>query len=208
MEKPMRTLCKSFVVLLVLGFALPAFAGSIKEYTADMVDVKSGRVAQKLAVTPDKIYCESFNVQGQREAVAIIRMDRKKMFVFLEQNKSYMELPFDKEQFTAADLNMGMVQTKNEKVGSETVDGYQADKFRVTTQVMGITATAFTWIAPEFEPMPIRTEAEGVIQEMRNIQAGPQDAALFETPEGYKRNAQMEQMVKGMMGGGSGNTGK
>jgi hypothetical protein len=207
-EKTMRTLCKSFVVLLVLAFALPAFAGSITEYSADMVDVKSGRVAQKIAVMPDKVYSESFNAQGKREAISIIRMDQKKMFVFLEQPKSFMELPFDKERFTAADLNMGIVQTKKEPTGSsETVGGYKADKFRVTVRAMGITRTVFEWIAPEFD-LPIRTEAEGVILEMRNIKAGRQDAALFENPQGYPRNAALEQMMKGMMGGGSGKPGK
>jgi hypothetical protein len=203
----MKTLLKSFIVLLVLGLALPAFAGSIQEYSADMVDVKSGRVAQKLAVTPDKIYCENFNAQGKRDAISILRLDQKKLFVFLEANKSYMELPFNKDRFTAADLSMGMVQTKQEKVGSETVNGYAADKFRITVQVMGMTRTAFQWLAPEFD-LPVRTEAEGVIQEMRNIKAERPDAALFELPKGYKRDAQMEQMMKSLLGSVSGNPGK
>jgi hypothetical protein len=50
--------------------------------------------------------------------------------------------------------------------------------------------------------MPVRTENQGVIQEMRNIKPGRPDASLFEIPSGYKRDAQMEQMMKGMMGGG------
>ena len=192
-----------FILTLLLSccFASAALAGSIKEYSADMVDLKSGKVMQKLAITPDKIYCDSFNAQGKREAISIILMDQRKMYIFIEENKSYMELPFNKEQFTAADLNIGMVQTKQEKIGSETVSGYKADKFRITAQVMGMTTTTYQWIAPEFDPMPIRTEAEGDIKEMRNIKIGPPDAALFEVPQGYTRNTQMEQMMKGMMGG-------
>jgi hypothetical protein len=197
----MKTLCKGFVCCIALCLALPALAGSIAEYTADMVNVKTGKVVQKIAVTPDRIYSESFNDQGKREGISLVRMDQKKMYVFMEVNKSYMELPFDKDRFTAADLNMGAVQTKREKVGAETVSGYKADKFRTTVQVMGMTMQTYQWMAPEFEPMPIRTEAEGIIQEMRNIKTGRPDAALFEIPKGYKRNAQMEQMMKGMMGG-------
>ena len=192
-----------FMLLLLLCLALPVLAGSIKEYSADMVDVKSGKVMQKLAVTPDTLYSESFNAQGKREAVAIIRLDQKKMYVFMEANKSYMELPFNKEWIAAADLTIGMVQTKQEKVGADTVGSYKADKFKITVNAMGMATTSFQWIAPEFD-LPVRTESDGVILEMRNIKTARPDAALFELPQGYKRDTQMEQMMKAMMGGGSG----
>jgi hypothetical protein len=197
----MKTLCKSIICLLVLCFALPAFAGTIPEYTADMVNVKTGKVSQKLAVMADRIYSEGFNDQGKREAISIVRLDQRKMYIFMEATKTYMELPFDKDRFTAADLSMGMVQTKQEKVGTETVNGYKADKLQTTVQVMGMTMQTYQWMAPEFEPMPIRTEAQGIIEEMRNIKPGRPDASLFELPKGYKRDAQMEQMMKGIMGG-------
>jgi hypothetical protein len=64
--------------LLIVGSAL---AGSVKEYSADVVDVKSGRVMQKLAVTPDKIFSESFDASGKREALAIVRLDRNIMYM-------------------------------------------------------------------------------------------------------------------------------
>jgi hypothetical protein len=178
----MKTMLKSLACVLVLCLASPVLAGSIKEYSADMVDVKSGKVMQKLAVTPDKIYSESCNAQGQREGMAIIRMDQKKMYVIMEGNKSYMEVPFNKAQCSSADLNMGAVQTKQEKVGTEAVSGYTADKFKVTATAMGRTFTSFQWIAPEFAPMPIRTESGGVTQEMRNIKTALPDASLFELP--------------------------
>jgi hypothetical protein len=195
----MKILLKSLACFL-LFFALPAWAGSVKEYSADMVDMKSGRVVQKIAVAPDKIYSESLSAQGQREALAIIRMDQKKMYVLIEATKSYMELPFNKEQFTAADLNMGMVQTKQEKMGSEKVGDYLADKFMVTASVMGLSTTVYQWIAPEFDPLPVRIESDGGVQEMQNIKTGSPAASLFDIPSGYKRDAQMEQMMKGLLG--------
>jgi hypothetical protein len=196
----MKILLKSLACFLALIPALPAWAGSISEYSADMVDVKSGRVVQKIAVAPDKIYSESLSAQGRREALAIIRLDQKKMYVFIEATKSYMELPFNKERFTAADLNMGMVQTKQEKMGTEKVGDYMADKFMITASVMGISTTAYQWLAPEFDPLPVRIESDGGVQEMQNIKTGSPDPALFEIPAGYKRDAQMEQMMKGMLG--------
>ncbi|MCL2469718.1 MAG: DUF4412 domain-containing protein [Alphaproteobacteria bacterium] len=196
----MKTLLKSFVCFLVLCMAAPALAGPVKEYTADMVDVASGKVMQKLAVTPDKIYSENFDDKGKRAALTIIRMDQKKMYTVMEDSKSYMEVPFNKDKFTPSDLGKGMMQTKREKVGEETVSGYKADKYRTTAKIMGMGTTSYEWIAPEFA-MPVRTEAGGKTLEMRNIKTGRPDAALFEIPQGYKRNTEMEQMMKGVMGG-------
>ena len=197
----MKTPFKAFACFLALCLAFPAFAGSIAEYTADMVDVKTGKVTQKLAVAPDKIYAEIFAPEGKRISVTIIRLDQKKMYVCMENSKSYMELPFDKDKLTAADFTIGMAQARQEKVGTETVGGYQADKFRTTVQGLGTTRQFYQWMAPEFDPMPVRTEAEGDIREMRNIKTGRPDASLFEIPQGYERNEQMEQMMKGAMGG-------
>jgi len=183
--------------------AVPAgdLAGSVGEYSADMVEVKSGRVTRKLAVTPDKFYSEGLDAQGRRESVAILRLDRKKLYVFIEANKSYWELPFNKEHFTAADLQVGLARVKREKVGRETVGGHQADKWRITASAMGQTSTSYEWITREFGLMPVRTEIDGVIQEMRNIKPGLPDASLFEIPQGYARDTAMENMLKSLMGG-------
>ena len=200
----------SLFLLFMLCLAFSAFAGSIAEYTADMVNVKTGRVTQKIAVMPNKMYFESLNDQGKRDGIVIVRLDQKKLYVVMEDTKSYMERPFDKDRFTAADLSMGQidVQTKQEKVGSEKVSGYKADKFRntVTMQIMGMNKTyqSYQWMAPEFDPMPIRTENEGVVLEMRNIKTGRPNASLFEPPNGYKRDTQMEQMMEQMKGGKGG----
>jgi len=178
-----------------------AFAGSVKEYSADMVDVKSGRVARKLAVTPDKVFSEGLDDQGRRESIAILRLDQKKMYVFIEANKSYWELPFNKEHFTSADLRVGLAQVKREKVGTETVGGYRADKWRITATAMGLSSISNEWLTREFGFMPVRTEIDGVIQEMRNIKPGKPDASLFEIPKGYTRDTAMENMMKSVMGG-------
>ena len=178
-----------------------ALAGSVGEYSADMVEVKSGRVTQKLAVTPDKFFSEGLDAQGRRESVAILRLDRKKLYVFIEANKSYWELPFNKEHFTAADLQVGLARVKREKAGQETVNGYRADKWRITASAMGRNSTSYEWITREFGLMPVRTEIDGVIQEMRNIKPGKPDASLFELPKGYTRDTAMENMMKSLMGG-------
>jgi hypothetical protein len=166
-----------------------------------MVDVKSGRVMQKIAVMPDKMYSEVFGTSGKREAITILRLDQKKMFMFMEHNKTYLELPFDKDIFTASDLTWGVVEIKREKLGTETVNGYEATKYRITSKAMGTSITLFQWMAPEFDPMPVRSEGMGITQEMRNIKTGRPDASLFELPKGYTRDKKTEDVMKSMLGG-------
>ena len=175
--------------------------GSVGPYSADMADVQNGRVAQKLAVTRDKVFSEGLDDQGMRQAIAIIRLDQKKMYVCLEANKSYWELPFDKDTFSASDLNVGPARVKREKTGSETVNGHKAEKWRITATAMGVDSVSHEWLSEEFGAIPIRTESQGSVREMRNVRPGEPDASLFEIPAGYTRDAKMEQLMKVMLGG-------
>jgi hypothetical protein len=181
-------------------FCAVALAGTVKEYSADMVDVKSGKVTQKISVATDKFYAKSFDASGKDSGLGIVRLDKNVMYAVIEETRSYMEIPISKEQFDAGGFNINAMEVKKEKVGAETVSGYSAVKYRITAKIMGQTSTHYEWFAPEFDPMPIRTEMQGVTQEMRNIAPGPQNAALFDPPKGYKRDKAMEDMMKGMMG--------
>ena len=69
--------------------------GTLGPYSAEMVEVKSGRVTQKLAVTRDKTYIEALDPQGRLLARVILRADQGKVYTFTELNKSYMEISFD-----------------------------------------------------------------------------------------------------------------
>lgn len=203
----MKKLLKSLICLLALCLASPALAGTIREYSADMVNVENGSVTQRMAVTPDKIMMEIFDEDGQQEAKTIVRLDQRKMYIF-SPDKTYMEIPFERDSFNFLDLGMGMMTiTSQEKMGVETISGYKAEKIQITANVMGMTTTTFTqWIAKEFEPMPIRMDSDGSIMEMRNIKAGSQNSSLFDIPTGYTRNIMMEEMVKGLLGlGGDSN---
>jgi hypothetical protein len=175
-------------------------AGPIREFSMNMVNVKNGMVVQKLAVTPDKFYSETFDASGKRKSIGVIRLDRRKMYVFSEINKTYMEFPFNDGRFTTENTSLGIIQIKEEKkVGEETVNGYKTNKFHVQVTLMGSPATMYYWVAPEFGPtFPVRTDTNGVIYEMRNINIGRPDAALFEIREGYQRDPQMERMIRGI----------
>ncbi|MCL2473439.1 MAG: DUF4412 domain-containing protein [Alphaproteobacteria bacterium] len=212
----MKSLIKGLGLLAVMLVAGTAHAGTIKEYSADMVDAKTGQVVGKYYVTEKKIRVDSSNEKGGGNVISIIRMDQDKMYA-LQEDKTYMEIPF---KGTVTDLEsigtqmMGGIapQRKVENLGSETVSGYKAEKSKVTTtmNMMGqtFTTTAHEWKAKEFD-MPLRTQTDkGETMEMRNIKVGAPPASVFEIPAGYTRNVEMENMMKQMRkmpaGGGHG----
>lgn len=63
MRKYFLALCLPFVLL----FAALAQAGTIKEYSADMVDVSSGKTLQKMYVTEQKIRFDGYGEDGKLE---------------------------------------------------------------------------------------------------------------------------------------------
>ena len=201
----MKNLFKMFGLLIILLVAYTAFAGTIKEYSADMVDADSGRVISKLFVTEQKMCMDSSDAGGR---IAIIRMDQGKGYV-LQEDKTYMEIPIkgDKvpnfEELGAQMMGEAAPKRKLENLGLETISGYQTVKVHVTTTVnmMGQMHTMihYEWKAKEFD-VPLRTQDEngGQTMEIRNIKVGAPDASVFEIPAGYKKNTRLEEMMKQM----------
>ena len=151
MSKNIVILFKMFGLLIILLVTHTAFAGTIKEYSADMVDVGSGKVVSKLFVTEKKMRMDTSDTEGGRKggkSTSIIRMDLGKMYI-LQEDKTYMEIPMkgDKvpniDELSAQMMGGAAPKRKLENLGSETVNGYRAEKVRVTTTVnmMGQTHT-------------------------------------------------------------------
>ena len=213
----MKNIVGALSFLLALLGTGSSFAGTIKEYTADMVDVKSEQVVNRYYIAEKKMRIDTFGAQGGRQGaktksdqpsgIAIIRLDQKKMYI-LQEDKTYIEMPITDDKIeNAMDMSKmfmgGTAPTRKvENLGTETVSGYKAEKNRITTTIamMGQkhTTTHTEWIAREFS-MPVRMqEPNGRIMEMRNIKTGAPSASVFEMPAGYKRNTQMEEMMKSM----------
>ena len=204
MRKYFLALCLPFVLL----FAALAQAGTIKEYSADMVDVSSGKTLQKMYVTEQRIRFDGYGEDGKLEGISIFRIDKGVMYAVQVEGKVYFEIPLDKNVKSIKDFaETGMMgikpDIKREKEGSETVNGYAAEKFKVTTTVelMGQknVITHHEWVAPEFDPLPVRAQSEpnGKITEMRNIKEGAPEDSVFEVPEGYQKGPDMTEMMKG-----------
>lgn len=194
--------------LALVFFSSAVYAGTVEEYSADMVTVPDGKVMQKMYVTPEKMRFDIYDQAGKLQTISILRLDQGKMYALQADSKTYFEIPVNKEFTSFEDLAKGMMGTKfntsREKQGEEEVGGYAAEKFKVTTTVevmeQKTTMVHNEWLAPEFAPLPVRTENPGdkTITEMQNIKAGAQDDALFEIPAGYNKDTTMEEMMKNM----------
>ncbi len=199
-------------IVCILSFvAGSAFAGTVKEYSAEMVDVATGKIVEKIAVSGVKIRMESYNDNGTLQAMNIVRPDLGKGYILIVEDKSYLEFKIDPK---AADPLENMAKTVmpgaeivRTPAGKESVAGYQAEHFTIATTVsfMGqnVAMNHEEWIAPEFAPLPVRaTDPEsGRMTEMRNVRKGAPDAALFELPAGYSKNAAAQALLDSLSQG-------
>jgi hypothetical protein len=194
----MKNLIKGLSLLLILLGAHLAYAGAIKEYTADMVDVGTGEVVTKYYVTEKKLRMD--NVGDADGSMTIIRMDQGKGYI-MQPDNTYLEIPLKGDKVPSyeemATMMLGNLgpKIKREKLGEETVNGYTAEKSRVTATVMGHTTVHTEWNAKEFD-FPVRMQMNDDTTEMRNIKIGTPAASVFEIPAGYTRNTELEEMMK------------
>jgi len=203
----MKSLIKGFCLPFILLGAATAFAGTIKEYSADWVDVQTGQVAAKIAATEKKMRVETKRDKSGKgaEGAVILRLDQGKAYVLEADSKTYLEFPLKGDKMAPEALSSlvpgATYEQKMEKLGTETVSGYQAEKFKITAtvNVMGMThtSTSLAWMAKEFD-WALRSQNNDKVQEMRNIKVGAQPATLFEIPAGYKKNVEFEEMMKQM----------
>ena len=201
-----------FMCLMALFFVLfsaLSFAGTVQEFSADVVaSGAAGAPVEKVFVSGGKMRLET-NVEGE-VYINIVRFDKGKAYILSPSGKNYAEIDvpkngsFDESLANAMMAGMGTVQIKREKKGAETVGAYKTTKYEVTTTVdaMGFKNTnkSFEWIAPEYEPLPVRTFSvdDNVTTDLRNVKKGAQRADLFEVPAGYKKVASLVDFVGSM----------
>ncbi len=188
--------------ILLLGLALGvllaghAQAGTITDYTAELVDTGSGQVKQVFFVTERKIRTDILGAQGLVEGIVIMRRDLGKLFMLQPADRTYIEMPLDKDVKSLKDLEnravLGMMpEVRRQKLGSETVNGYNTEKFNVITSATIANTTTITehyeWLAPEFDiPLRMQTPGDEAALELRNIRVGAPPAEAFEMPAGYQ----------------------
>ena len=153
-----------------------------RQFSAEIISRSGGASFKgKMFFAGDKFRMEN------PQAVTISRMDKKTVWILMPEQKMYMEQAFTE------DSARGMVQkmdneVKREKLGTETVNGIKADKYKVSYKTEGRTDSIYQWLASGMQ-MPVRTSSvDGKwSMELSNVKFGDQPDSLFEVPAGYKK---------------------
>ena len=167
-------------IILISSFAFAADIPDFQEFSADVVTADGRAVSRgKTYVARDKHRME---IPG---AVIITRLDQDKSWVFIPEERIYLEQPIDRKFVSSASEKMAN-ETGREPLGTEMVDGKSARKYRVSYLDGTGPAVILQWI-DEDTGIPVRTAAvDGSWSvEYRNIKVGPVDPELFEIPKGY-----------------------
>lgn len=130
-------------------------------------------------------------MEGQK-MTSILREDLDMMWNVMPDQRMYMELPIGSGQ-NSVPGNVGVEGSdviESEALGSETVNGQNTTRYRVTVRTAtGDTSSGLLWVTDDMIPMKMDMTSNGtqVVMELRDIEIGPQPDALFEVPDGYQR---------------------
>jgi hypothetical protein len=153
-----------------------------QEFSADIVtNTKDGSSKGKVYVSKDRIRME------MQSAITIARMDMKKAWMLMPQQKMYMEMPAD-----AQNLSSAMEKVPGERsrtlIGTETIGGRQTEKYEVSYDYQGTAETIYIWLSKELH-FPLKSSAldNSWSVEYTNVAEGPQKQELFELPGEYTK---------------------
>ena len=129
----------------------------------------------------------------------IVRPDLQKVWVLAHFRKQYKEQDFNpKMDATDPRKEAGKV----EELGSETIDGEECTKYRLTMEGQG---TVLLWNSKKTNMMrklqPEGGGAGGFAMEAKNVVLGAPPAGTFEIPPGYKEAGGARETAKGVFAG-------
>ncbi|MDR3589991.1 MAG: DUF4412 domain-containing protein [Negativicutes bacterium] len=151
-------------------------------FSADVVSYYGKETMQgRIFVAKDKMRFESAGT------ISITRLDKQVVWLLMPSEKMYMEQAIRLQNLvpTSEPLPGELERTL---IGSETVNGYPANKYRIAIRLDHQKQSYLEWLAVD-SGWPLRMAAEDGrwIQEYRNLKSGDPDVRLFEIPAGYQR---------------------
>jgi len=179
---------------LIVGLSSAGFAA--EEFSAEVVNTAGDqRFEGKVYIAADRMRMET------PEAVTITRMDQKKIWVLMPQQRMYLEQSFNTASLLATSEKLPG-EIERTLMGEEQVNGKLAKKYRVVYRHDGRQESVLQWYIPEFT-MPVKIAAGDAswVMEYRNIKVGRQQESLFELPAGYKKFSPDLSSLSGMAEG-------
>ena len=184
----LRFLPVCFLLALCICIAYVSVAAAAG-YSADIVTTgKNGTSQAKIWVSYSN-WCQRLEPASQPNMIMIVRMPQKLIWNIDTQTKRYMEIPMRGDMAAGAIATGDKAPDEVERTYllTETVEGYLADKYRITHQAGNDRITTFIWLIKDNSMFPIKTETKGAVTVFKNLVMEEPPASMFEVPAGYQK---------------------
>ena len=182
----MKLFAKSVLLLTIL---LLTGGNCLAQFTADMLTTENGVTKTSKLSVMDPFYRMDMEEDGQ-EMFVVVNNETKTTRVFMPSEKMYMEMKSDdikslsNDVFQSLEVQKQKYETK--LLGNETVNGYECEKYQV---IMDGNPVTTYWQSSEIE-YPIKVisgEKQNMVMELKNIEKGKVDDAMFKVPAGFNK---------------------
>lgn len=176
---------------IVFLFVLAVFAGQTiaAEFSADMTQTQNEEVKQSKLYVKGTRYSMFLEESGEQLQI-IVDTEKKQTVVVIMSAKEFRVIPSDDMMSVMNDPFQGYIFTasmgEERAAGTETVNGYECDKFTVNMQDTDVMSN---WVAKKLD-FPIKIVAHddrGMFTELSNIVEGPVEESKFKIPEGFTK---------------------
>jgi len=169
------------LLLMLSGSAAAA------EFTAQMI-IQDGdkTMPAKIFVQNGKMRQAFMDAEGR--TVTIVRPDKKAVYVVMPLDRTYMEMPL-RAKLPGQFIQIPPDAVTKRLVGTETVNGYVAEKYEVTVRggEAGVTRQT-VWVSQKLGvPIKMVCKDRNLCVEYKNIKEGGITALLFDPPKGYQK---------------------
>ena len=122
--------------------------------------------------------------------IIIRRPDKNVIWLLSPQSKSYTEMSMDspKSDVQIMPHTAEHIKDQMKKIGTETVNGYECDKYETTMGPEGKSQKQYIWVAPKLGvPIKMVSEDGSFSLEYKDIKPEKLEDSLFELPKGYRK---------------------
>jgi outer membrane lipoprotein-sorting protein len=178
--------CLLWVVVGTI-FLLLASLAQAAEFSAKVI-TKAGGMEM-----PGKMYIKGEKARNEvqmagHSTVQIMRPDKKVVWVIMPQQKAYMEMSFTQDHEQKMLKISEQAKANMKKIGTETVNGYECDKYETTMGSEGKSPKQYIWVALKLGvPIKMVTEDGSMSLEYKDIKPEKLEDSLFELPQGYRK---------------------
>jgi hypothetical protein len=175
----------SAVIILLFTLSSPALA----QFSADMTTT-DGEVSHTGKFYVENPFYRMDMEEGGQKMFVVVNNETKITQVFMLSQKMYMEMKSDDMQSMSNDVFQSLEEQKKKYetklIGEETVNGYVCEKYQV---IMDGSPVSTYWQSSEIE-YPVKVvsgEDQNMVMELKNIEKGDVDDAVFKVPAGYTK---------------------